>query len=152
MTTAVKAYKGAGMEGMVAKWYARNTAKSMNDFRSEARRVAALLEPGANVLEVAPGPGYFAIELAKLGGYKSPAWTSAGRLSKSPSAMRRRRARVEFLRGSARICPRPTGSTFYSAARRSRIFEPCSAAEMPRLKPARADRRSAPGSLARIDP
>ena len=70
MTTAVKPYKGAGMEGVVAKWYAKNTAKSMNDFRSEARRVAALLAGDAKVLEVAPGPGYFAIELAKLGGYE----------------------------------------------------------------------------------
>jgi hypothetical protein len=56
------------MEGLIAKWYAKNTAKSINDFRSDARRVAALLAPNARVLEVAPGPGYFAIELARLGG------------------------------------------------------------------------------------
>jgi ubiquinone/menaquinone biosynthesis C-methylase UbiE len=70
MSAAVKAYKGLGMEGLVAKWYAKNTAKSMNNFRSDARRVAALLASGAKVLEVAPGPGYFSIELAKLGGYQ----------------------------------------------------------------------------------
>lgn len=64
-----KAYKGLGMEGPLAKWYAKSTANSMNDFRADARRVAALLAPGAKVLEVAPGPGYFAIELAKLGNY-----------------------------------------------------------------------------------
>jgi len=69
MSTKTKAYKGLGMEGFVAKWYAKNTANSMNDFRTDARRVAALLAPGAKVLEVAPGPGYFAIELAKLGNY-----------------------------------------------------------------------------------
>jgi ubiquinone/menaquinone biosynthesis C-methylase UbiE len=69
MSTKTKGYKGLGMEGFVAKWYAKNTANSMNDFRVEARRVAALLAPGAKVLEVAPGPGYFAIELAKLGSY-----------------------------------------------------------------------------------
>jgi ubiquinone/menaquinone biosynthesis C-methylase UbiE len=70
MSTAVKAYKGLGMEGLVAKWYAKNTAKSMNSFRSDACRVAALLAPDAKILEVAPGPGYFAIELARLGGYQ----------------------------------------------------------------------------------
>jgi ubiquinone/menaquinone biosynthesis C-methylase UbiE len=41
----------------------------MNDFNADASRVGALLAPGAKVLEVAPGPGYFAIELAKLGNY-----------------------------------------------------------------------------------
>jgi ubiquinone/menaquinone biosynthesis C-methylase UbiE len=70
MSSSAKAYKGAGMEGLVAKWYAKNTAKSMNDFRSDARRVAALLAPDAKVLEVAPGPGYFAIELAQIGSYQ----------------------------------------------------------------------------------
>jgi ubiquinone/menaquinone biosynthesis C-methylase UbiE len=67
MCAAVKAYKGGGMEGAVAKWYAKTTAKSMTDYQSNARQVAALLAPGAQVLEVAPGPGYFAIELARLG-------------------------------------------------------------------------------------
>jgi ubiquinone/menaquinone biosynthesis C-methylase UbiE len=69
LSASAKAYKGMGMEGVVARWYAKNTAKSMNDFRADARRVAALLPQNAHVLEVAPGPGYFAIELAKLGGY-----------------------------------------------------------------------------------
>ena len=67
MSASTKAYKGMGMEGVVAKWYAKNTAKSMSEFKSDARRVAATLVEGARVLEVAPGPGYFAIELAQLG-------------------------------------------------------------------------------------
>jgi ubiquinone/menaquinone biosynthesis C-methylase UbiE len=62
-----KAYKGVGMEGFTAKWYASLTSKSMDDFTALAKRVAAELPAGARVLEVAPGPGYFAIELAKLG-------------------------------------------------------------------------------------
>jgi ubiquinone/menaquinone biosynthesis C-methylase UbiE len=32
--------------------------------------VAGQIPPGSSVLEVAPGPGYFAVELAKLGGYQ----------------------------------------------------------------------------------
>ena len=55
---AVKAYKGMGMEGRIARWYAANTGKSMEDFRALARRVAAELAPGSAVLEVAPGPGF----------------------------------------------------------------------------------------------
>lgn len=57
------------MEGRVAKWYAVNTRKSLEEFRAEARHVADRLAPGSRVLEVAPGPGYFAVELAKLGDY-----------------------------------------------------------------------------------
>jgi len=65
-----KAYKGMGMEGFTAKWYASLTYKSLDEFKALARRVAAQIPPGSRVLEVAPGPGYFAIELAKLGGYR----------------------------------------------------------------------------------
>ncbi len=67
MTQAIpKAYKGMGMEGFTAKWYANLTSKSMNEFNALARRVADEVPHGGRVLEVAPGPGYFAVELAKL--------------------------------------------------------------------------------------
>src|SRR5215470_762312 len=39
----------------------------MPEFEALARRIAAEIPTNARVLEVAPGPGYFAIELAKLG-------------------------------------------------------------------------------------
>ena len=64
-----KPYKGLGMEGAVARWYASLTYKSLAEFRAGARRVAEQVPPGSQILEVAPGPGYFAIELAKLGDY-----------------------------------------------------------------------------------
>jgi len=62
-----RAYKGLGMEGYTAKWYASLTLKSLDEFKALARRTADHVPPGSQVLEVAPGPGYFAIELAKLG-------------------------------------------------------------------------------------
>jgi ubiquinone/menaquinone biosynthesis C-methylase UbiE len=65
-----KAYKGMGMEGRVAKWYAKTTRNAMDDFKALAKRMSEGLAEGSSVLEVAPGPGYFAIELAKLGNYK----------------------------------------------------------------------------------
>jgi ubiquinone/menaquinone biosynthesis C-methylase UbiE len=67
---AEKAYKGMGMEGFTARWYASLTYKALDEFKALARRVAAQIPAGSPVLEVAPGPGYFAIELAKLGGYR----------------------------------------------------------------------------------
>jgi len=72
MSTTVKAskpYRGLPMEGLIARWYARNTAKNLADYQAAARDVAAHLPAGGRVLEVAPGPGYLAIELAKLGPY-----------------------------------------------------------------------------------
>lgn len=65
-----KPYKGLGMEGAVAKWYAGLTRKSLKDFEALAQRIAEQLPPRSRVLEIAPGPGYFAIELAKLGDYR----------------------------------------------------------------------------------
>jgi len=70
MTVAAKkGYRGMGMEGAIARWYARNTGKSREEYRKAARTIAGLLPDGGVVLEVAPGPGYFAIELARLGAY-----------------------------------------------------------------------------------
>jgi ubiquinone/menaquinone biosynthesis C-methylase UbiE len=62
-----KPHKDRGMEGMVAKWYTTNTGKTLDEFTKLARRIADQLPHGSTVLEVAPGPGYFCIELAKLG-------------------------------------------------------------------------------------
>jgi len=65
MTTTVKAYKGMGMEGSIARWYDRTTRKDMPEIRALAARIAALAPSAATVLEVAPGPGFLSIELAK---------------------------------------------------------------------------------------
>jgi ubiquinone/menaquinone biosynthesis C-methylase UbiE len=62
-----RAYKGLAMEGLLTDWYAKNTRSSLAEFKGLARRIAAELPPGGAVLEVAPGPGYLAIEIAKLG-------------------------------------------------------------------------------------
>jgi ubiquinone/menaquinone biosynthesis C-methylase UbiE len=64
-----KPHKDRGMEGMVAKWYTTNTGQSLAEFSKLAQRTANQLARGSVVLEVAPGPGYFCIELAKLGDY-----------------------------------------------------------------------------------
>jgi ubiquinone/menaquinone biosynthesis C-methylase UbiE len=70
MQQAQKGFKGAGMEGRTARWYARTRRNEMEDFRRQARKVSERLRGGSRVLEVAPGPGYFAIELAKLGNFE----------------------------------------------------------------------------------
>jgi ubiquinone/menaquinone biosynthesis C-methylase UbiE len=63
-----KGYKGMGMEGMVARWYAgiRRSGSQIEDWGKQAAHLTGGLPDGADVLEVAPGPGYFAIEMARL--------------------------------------------------------------------------------------
>jgi ubiquinone/menaquinone biosynthesis C-methylase UbiE len=65
-----KPYKGIGMEGMIATWYAKSTGKNIAEFRDLAKRIVGIVPPGSRVLEIAPGPGYLAIELARLGSYR----------------------------------------------------------------------------------
>lgn len=67
MTTTMKAYKGLGMEGGIARWYDRTTRKDMPEFTALAARIAAIVPPAGTVLEVAPGPGFLSIELARRG-------------------------------------------------------------------------------------
>jgi ubiquinone/menaquinone biosynthesis C-methylase UbiE len=94
------------MEGFVAKWYANLTRKALDDFKTLARQVAEQLPPGADVLEVAPGPGYFAIELAKLGDYRitgldiSATFVEIARTNAS-----RANVEVDFRRGNASGMP-----------------------------------------------
>src|SRR5918911_1001839 len=67
-TARRKPYLGIQMEGPIARWYARTT-RDRRDHRLTAQAIAAQLPEGSSVLEVAPGPGYTAIELARLGSY-----------------------------------------------------------------------------------
>jgi ubiquinone/menaquinone biosynthesis C-methylase UbiE len=67
MARAMKAYKGLGMEGLVARWYDKMTRRDMPEFAALATRITKRLPPSATVLEIAPGPGFLAIELAKRG-------------------------------------------------------------------------------------
>ena len=60
--------KDIGIEGFTARWYDKNTRKSrLAEMKSYANEAANYLHDGCSVLEVAPGPGYLAIELSKLG-------------------------------------------------------------------------------------
>ncbi len=57
------------MEGFVARRYARlrRSGSQIGGWRKQAASMTAGLPDGAHLLEVAPGPGYFAIEMARLG-------------------------------------------------------------------------------------
>jgi len=104
--STVKPYKGIGMEGATAKWYASLTCKSLNEFQALARRVAQRIEPGSSVLEVAPGPGYFAIELAKLGDYRITGLDISNTFVKIARANAAKAGvQVDFQQGNASAMP-----------------------------------------------
>ncbi|SDI75910.1 class I SAM-dependent methyltransferase [Nonomuraea jiangxiensis] len=69
MTRTDKGYRGVGMEGPIARWYATSTAKDTSRFEAQIDAVRRLAPAGAEILEVAPGPGYLSIALAATGDY-----------------------------------------------------------------------------------
>jgi ubiquinone/menaquinone biosynthesis C-methylase UbiE len=101
-----KAYKGMGMEGSVARWYEKTTRKDMDEFRRLALRFAGMLPAGGDVLEVAPGPGFLSIEMAKAGRLR----VTGLDISKTFVEIARRNAdavgvRVDFQNGNAAHMP-----------------------------------------------
>lgn len=105
-SAATKPFKGLGMEGAVARWYASITKKSLGDFKSLACRIASEIPAASSVLEVAPGPGYSAIELAKLGNFKitgldiSQTFVEIARANAAKENLP-----IEFRRGNASAMP-----------------------------------------------
>ncbi len=64
---STKGYKGMGMEGFIARQYDKSAKRDMADlYRAWAKKLSEGLTESDQVLEVAPGPGYLSIELAKL--------------------------------------------------------------------------------------
>lgn len=101
-----KGYKGAGMEGRVAAWYAKNTAKDMAEFKLLADRLAKQLRPGSCVLEVAPGPGYLSVELAKRGKYDITGLDISQTFVQIASENARRASlKIDFRQGNASAMP-----------------------------------------------
>ena len=95
------------MEGFQARWYAkqRGTEPQMVQYREQAARLTASLPPGADVLEVAPGPGYHAIEVAKLGFTVTGLDISATMVEIAAEGARRASVRAEFRQGDASAMP-----------------------------------------------
>jgi ubiquinone/menaquinone biosynthesis C-methylase UbiE len=70
LMTTTKAYKGLPMEGFIATWYAKTTLNDLKRHKEMAAKLVKYIPVGGRVLEIAPGPGYFCIELAKLGRFQ----------------------------------------------------------------------------------
>lgn len=104
--TTTKAYKGIAMEGPIAAWYAKITLKDLQRHKLMAAQLAPKIPMHGRVLEIAPGPGYFCIELAKLGDYQITGLD----ISRSFVEIARRHAaeagiKVDFRYGNASAMP-----------------------------------------------
>ena len=140
MNKTMKAYKGLPMEGIIASWYAKTTIKDLNRHKLMASQLVNKIPVAGSVLEIAPGPGYFCIELAKLGNFQITGLD----ISKSFVEIASRNAaeaniKVDFRQGNASAMPFADGTfdfTFCQAAFKN-FSEPVKAiAEMYRvLKP-----------------
>ena len=106
-----KAYRGVAMEGFIADWYTKNTGRDFRRFEAVAREVAERVPSGSRVLEVAPGPGYLAIQLAKLGRYQVTGLDisrSFVRIASENAA--RAGVEIDFRQGDAAQMPFPDAS------------------------------------------
>ena len=103
-----KGYKGIGMEGRIANWYAKNTAGDMAEFQMLAERLAKTIPSGSQILEIAPGPGYLAIEIAKRGQYAIRGLDISKTFVNIASANARRASlKIDFQHGNASAMPFP---------------------------------------------
>jgi ubiquinone/menaquinone biosynthesis C-methylase UbiE len=104
--TTQKPWIGIGMNGMIAHWYAKTRGNDLADFRREAAAAAAQLRSGATVLEVAPGPGFFAVELAKLGNFQiSGLDASSTMVEIAARNAREAGVKIDFREGNASAMP-----------------------------------------------
>jgi len=104
--TQDKGFKGMGMEGRIASWYAKNTANDMAEFQALAQRLVRDIDSGSQILEVAPGPGYLAIEIAKRGSYTITGLDISNTFVEIATANARRASvDVDFQHGNASAMP-----------------------------------------------
>jgi ubiquinone/menaquinone biosynthesis C-methylase UbiE len=107
---AAKPYKGMAMEGIIAAWYTRIRAKD-DEITPLVHEVCERLPAGSALLEVAPGPGYLAIELARTGRYQITGLDishSSVRIAREKAAAAG--VAVDFQHGNAAAMPFPAGS------------------------------------------
>jgi ubiquinone/menaquinone biosynthesis C-methylase UbiE len=100
-------FKDLGISGPFTRWYDKNTRENrLAEMQEYAREVAGHLKDGAAVLEVAPGPGYLSIELAKLGNYAITGMDiSADFVEICRANARREQVKVTFVQGNVSAMP-----------------------------------------------
>ena len=103
--------KDLAIMGMMAKWYDKNTRKSrLNEMREYADLVSGYADSGTAVLEIAPGPGYLAIELAKRAYKVTGVEISADFVEIEKRNAKEANVSVDFMQGNASMLPLEDGA------------------------------------------
>jgi ubiquinone/menaquinone biosynthesis C-methylase UbiE len=106
-TTHAKRPPVLKMEGLIARWYTaqRGSASQLEAVRKSAVRFTEELPSGAEVLEIAPGPGYHAVELALRGLNVTGLDISRSFVEIAGAYAQERTATVDFRRGDVADLP-----------------------------------------------
>jgi ubiquinone/menaquinone biosynthesis C-methylase UbiE len=100
-----KPYKGLPMEGVIAKWYAKNTGRA-SEQKLLANKIRNALPAGGKVLEIAPGPGFLSIELARSANFNVTALEiSRTFIEIAQENARKANVSVDFRHGNASAMP-----------------------------------------------
>ncbi|MDR1902691.1 MAG: class I SAM-dependent methyltransferase [Treponema sp.] len=98
--------KDVALTGNFTKWYDKTSRENrMEELVGYAKKIAVLVQPGAVILEAAPGPGYVAIELAKMGYSVTGMDLSADFIEICKANAARERATVDFVQGNVSSMP-----------------------------------------------
>jgi ubiquinone/menaquinone biosynthesis C-methylase UbiE len=114
-------FNDLGITGGFARWYDKNTRENrIGEMREYAKEAKKHLTDNANVLEIAPGPGYFSIELAKMGNFDITGMDiSAEFVEICKTNAKRENVSINFLQGNVSKMPFENGAfdfIFCSAA------------------------------------
>jgi ubiquinone/menaquinone biosynthesis C-methylase UbiE len=101
------------MEGFTARWYAkqRGSESQLQNYRKQASDLTRGLPVGADILEIAPGPGYLTVELARLQRFRvTGVDLSRTFVDLASSYARRQGVEVTIRQGDAEDLPFPDAS------------------------------------------
>lgn len=101
-----KAYKGIGLEGIIGRLYAKSVEKVYEDYIEMAARIKKIITGKTDILEVASGPGYLSIELAKNADYNVTGLDiSATLVEIAKGRAQKESVAVKFVAGNAADMP-----------------------------------------------
>ena len=115
MQDVLRKSKDVVITGGMALWYDKNSRGPRRaELAGYAREIAADAAAGAAVLEIAPGPGYTAIELAKMGDFAVCGMDlSADFIAICKANAEREGAQADFVQGNVSAMPFDDGRFDY---------------------------------------
>ena len=105
-----RAKKDLAITGLMAKWYNKNSRARLAELAKVADMIAAKTAESAEILEIAPGPGYLSVELAKRGFSVTGIELSADFVEIEKKNAAEAGVAVDFRQGNAADLPLPSGT------------------------------------------